>query len=88
MTLLFYIITYRCKRKALWVSGVRPCEPLRLRFSALKIVRSSRSIIIRHDLKYEGQSSKGAFLTRLFKTGAPNENIVQSHLNIALLNVF
>ena len=24
----------------------------------------------------------------VLKTGAPNENIVQNHLNIALLNVF
>ena len=24
----------------------------------------------------------------LHKTGAPNENVVQNHLNIALLNVF
>ena len=63
MTLLCHIITYRSKRMALWVTGVRPCKPLRLCFFALKIVRSSRSIIFRHDLKYEGQSSKGAFLT-------------------------
>ena len=27
-------------------------------------------------------------LNRLDRTGAPNENIVQNHLNIALLNVF
>ena len=27
MTLLCHIITYRCKRKALWVNGVRLCEP-------------------------------------------------------------
>ena len=26
--------------------------------------------------------------TSVFETGAPNENIVQNHLNIALLNVF
>ena len=27
MTLVCHIITFRCKRKALWVHGVRLCEP-------------------------------------------------------------
>ena len=32
--------------------------------------------------KYESSAKLGAY------PGAPNENIVQNHLNIALLNVF
>ena len=29
-----------------------------------------------------------AFTHAIHKTGAPNENVVQNHLNIVLLNVF
>ena len=39
-------------------------------------------------LELEIEKNKHFVLTNVQQAGAPNENIVQNHLNIALLNVF
>ena len=41
-----------------------------------------------HFAHYEKVTVVGVVAVAGVVTGAPNENIVQSHLNIALLNVF
>ena len=65
--------TYRCKRVLL--CEFAPCEENK-RIKSLKIngwVTLGFSILVTHHLDH---------------TGARNENIVQNHLNIAMLNVF
>ena len=39
-------------------------------------------------INFTGHNNKHETDTEPKKTGAPNENIVQNHLNIAVLNVF